>query len=350
MTWITLLIVAIPLAAAANALLLASALAYRSFVSRQPTGLYASGFLLAAAGAVVVITLDHSGLLGSTQIAALVEGSLTLASGPLLVMFLSRLLGLRHLGPALMAPLILFLVAAAVSPAWTLHAFAVERLVLVQMGYTAYAATRVLSVRPNGRRAEAARRVALATIAAMGLVHIGQLVRMIWPGLEAISNIVPLIGATCFIVVAAFVYSGARNLAPVTDSVPAPSPALEALAKALDDRLFRQGMLRDPAVTLAQAAEAVGVTSAEVSRAVLAIRSVTFPEYLQMLRVEEAKRLLHDPAEQRTSMEAIGLLSGFGSRSAFYAAFRNHTGLTPSAFRAREVQKVCPNASSGQDS
>jgi AraC-like DNA-binding protein len=49
-------------------------------------------------------------------------------------------------------------------------------------------------------------------------------------------------------------------------------------------------------------------------------------------------------------MEAIGLLSGFGSRSAFYAAFRSHTGLTPSAFRAREIQKACPNAPSGQDS
>jgi AraC-like DNA-binding protein len=184
----------------------------------------------------------------------------------------------------------------------------------------------------------------------MGLVHLGQLVRMAWPGLEAISNIVPLIGAACFMAVAAFVYLGARNLAPVTDSAPAPSPALEALAKALDDRLVRQGLLRDPALTIAQAAEEVGASPAEVSRAVLAIRSASFPEYLQKLRIEEAKRLLHDPGEQRTSMEAIGLLSGFGSRSAFYVAFRSHTGLTPSAFRARDVQKACPNAQSGQES
>lgn len=344
-----LLIVVVPLAAATNALLLASALAHRSFVHRQPTGLYASGFLLVAAGAVVVITLDHSGLLGGTQFAALAEGSLTLASGPLLVMFLSRLLGLRHLGPVLMTPFILFLVAALVSPAWTLDAFTVERLVLVQMGYTAYAATLALSVRPAGRRTEAARRLALAIIAAMALVHLGQLVRMTWPGLEAISNIVPLIGAACFMAVAAFVYTGARNLAPVTDPAPAPSPALEALAKALDDQLVRKCLLRDQALTLAQLAEAVGALPAEVSRAVLAMRSASFQEYLQKLRIEEAKRLLHDPVEQRTSMEAIGLLSGFGSRSAFYAAFRSHTGLTPSAFRAREVQKACPNEPSGQD-
>jgi AraC-like DNA-binding protein len=350
MTWITLLIVALPLAAAANALLLASTLAHRSLVHRQPSGLYASAFLLVAAGAVVVITLDHSGLLGGTQIAPLVEGILTLASGPLLVMFLSRLLGLRHFGPVLMTPLILFLVAALVSPAWTLDAFTVERLVLVQMGYTAYAAVLALGVRPAGRRTEAARRMALATISAMGLVHIGQLVRMAWPGLEAISNIVPLIGAACFMAAAAFVYSGARSLAPVTDPTPAPSPALEAVARALDDRLVRQGLLRDPALTLAQVAEELGASPAEISRAVLAVRGASFPEYLQRLRVEEAKRLLHEPAEQRTSMEAIGLLSGFGSRSAFYAAFRSHTGLTPSAFRGREVQKTCPNTQYGQDS
>jgi AraC-like DNA-binding protein len=344
MTWISLLIVSVPLAAAANALLLATALAHRSLVNRQPAGLYASGFLLIAAAAVMVITFDHSGLLGGQQVSALVEGTLTLASGPLLVMFTSRLLGRRHVGPVLIAPLVLFLMAALASPTWTLSAFAVERLVLVQMGYTAYAATLALNRRTEGRRPATARRVALATVAAMGLVHLAQLVRMAAPQLEAVSNIVPLIGAGCFMAMTVFIYSGARNLDTVADFGPAPSPAAKALVTALEERLVQQGLLRDPALTLKQAAEQVGASPAELSRAVLALHGSSFAEYLQRQRIEEAKRLLDDPAERRTSMDAIGLLSGFGSRSAFYAAFRSRVGLTPSGYRARGAQKSRPDA------
>nr|HRK63217.1 helix-turn-helix domain-containing protein [Terricaulis sp.] len=72
---------------------------------------------------------------------------------------------------------------------------------------------------------------------------------------------------------------------------------------------------------------------------------MTFPEYLQHARVEETKRLLRDPAETRTSVEAIGLLAGFGSRSAFYKAFGDRVGMSPAAYRAHNGVQT---AESGQ--
>ena len=50
-------------------------------------------------------------------------------------------------------------------------------------------------------------------------------------------------------------------------------------------------------------------------------------------RIAEAKRLLHDPAFNKYSVDAIGMESGFKSKSVFYDLFKSGTGLSPGAFR-----------------
>jgi transcriptional regulator GlxA family with amidase domain len=109
-----------------------------------------------------------------------------------------------------------------------------------------------------------------------------------------------------------------------------------ALAAAFDAQL-RSGLLRDAELSLPRAAAAVDAAPAALSRALLAVHGKSFAEHLQSLRIEEAKRLLDDPAEARTSMEAIGLLAGFGSRSGFYKAFSDHAGMSPAAWRTRKA-------------
>ena len=50
-------------------------------------------------------------------------------------------------------------------------------------------------------------------------------------------------------------------------------------------------------------------------------------------RVEEAKRRLADPRSHYLTIVAIAQEAGFNSKSAFYTAFRKHTGMTPSQFK-----------------
>jgi hypothetical protein len=71
MTWISLLIVSVPLAAAANAMLLATALAHRSLVHRQPAGLYAPYLDLVIAHQVATA----GGVSNSAQQKRALEGS-----------------------------------------------------------------------------------------------------------------------------------------------------------------------------------------------------------------------------------------------------------------------------------
>ncbi|MEZ6030674.1 MAG: helix-turn-helix domain-containing protein [Hyphomonadaceae bacterium] len=347
MTWALLLAVVLPLASSANALVLAGALAQRSAVLKQSTGFYGAALLAVGAMAMIVITLDHSGLLSNAAASALIEGSLTLASGPLLVLFVRRMLGLQGASVILFAPLALFLALGAIAPGLTLDHFKAERLVLVQMGYTLGAAVIVVRSRPSGRRAKDARRIAIAVVCALGAIHLAQLVRMAWPQADVLRNIVPLSAALCFTIGAALIYSGARTLDVVVEGRPVRTPKMDELADAFD-ALLDSGGLRDPGLTAAGAAVDLGVATARLGEALEATRGMNLTAYLQRRRVEEAQRLMADPAEARTSMEAIGLLAGFGSRSAFYAAFREQVGMTPAAWRTNKAGKPCPDSDSGQ--
>lgn len=59
----------------------------------------------------------------------------------------------------------------------------------------------------------------------------------------------------------------------------------------------------------------------------------SFFDFVNGYRVEEVKRKLHDPAFDNFTLLAIGLESGFNSKAAFNAAFRKHTGTTPSQYK-----------------
>jgi AraC-like DNA-binding protein len=61
--------------------------------------------------------------------------------------------------------------------------------------------------------------------------------------------------------------------------------------------------------------------------------------FITRLRLSHAKAILVHPEETRTSIEAVALMSGFKSRSAFYNAFKKDTGQTPASFR------TCPSPS-----
>ncbi|MEL6674498.1 MAG: AraC family transcriptional regulator [Bacteroidota bacterium] len=57
-----------------------------------------------------------------------------------------------------------------------------------------------------------------------------------------------------------------------------------------------------------------------------------FNGYINQFRIRAAQTRLLDPAFQHLSIEGIGQSVGFKSKSAFYAAFKKESGLTPRAY------------------
>lgn len=61
---------------------------------------------------------------------------------------------------------------------------------------------------------------------------------------------------------------------------------------------------------------------------------VTFRSYLLRARVERAKSLL---ADEQLPITEVAFMSGFNDLARFDKVFKRHTGLTPSAYRARQL-------------
>lgn len=325
---------ALILAATLNAAILAGVLAVRSWPGRAWGGLLAAAFLAIGALAFTLILAEHSGWIARSPGLYLTEGALTLAAGPVLLLFICTMLGRGVPSWALAVP------ALAYAASWLVWRgpnglnFEAERLSLIQMGFGVAALVIVARYRPPGQRMWRIWRLTAIVTAAQLIIHAAQLVRLVFPGWTEVTNIVPATGAGLLIILSVLVFlTGSLGpLQHLTEEPAAPAPEAETLLARLD-ALLGEGGLADAGLTLQGASDGIGAESRALSAALAALRQQSFPEYLQAQRVEAAKRLLADPAEARTSMEAIGLLSGFGSRSAFYKAFRDHTGLSPAAWR-----------------
>ena len=123
----------------------------------------------------------------------------------------------------------------------------------------------------------------------------------------------------------------APDRSPAAD---APDDALAAHADALAAHVRAEKPYLDPDLTLASLAAQLGITDKTLS-AVLNATAGGYADYVNRLRVDEAQRRLHDPDHAHLSVLAVGLDAGFASKSTFNRVFKERTGQTPSAYRAR---------------
>ena len=80
-------------------------------------------------------------------------------------------------------------------------------------------------------------------------------------------------------------------------------------------------------------AEQLNISANYLSRLINALSKSNFSELINRYRVEEAKRALAHPDFSSYTVEGVGYEAGFKSKSAFYSAFKKHTGSTPIEFR-----------------
>jgi AraC-like DNA-binding protein len=100
----------------------------------------------------------------------------------------------------------------------------------------------------------------------------------------------------------------------------------------------RLGLCRDPDVSLASVAKALGTNTAYLSRALNEGLGVSFSKFVNQRRVDAVKRRLEDLADDRDLM-TIALEAGFNSKASFNRVFAELAGQTPSAYRRACRQK-----------
>jgi AraC-like DNA-binding protein len=134
---------------------------------------------------------------------------------------------------------------------------------------------------------------------------------------------------------------------PMRAPAAAPPPARDwqATALAWREQIRREGWWRQPGLTLAEVAQRLGTNDSYVSRAFNVGLGQNFNGAINALRVEAVQqRLLGDGTEDLLSM---ALDCGFAAKASFNRVFREHTGMSPSAWRAAQITKSAQNPASG---
>ena len=89
----------------------------------------------------------------------------------------------------------------------------------------------------------------------------------------------------------------------------------------------------DRTLTLEKMARKLSIPPLHLSQLINERLNQNFTNFENSYRVDEAKRRLSDPRNDRFTIVAIAEASGFNSKSTFNAAFKKNTNLTPSEFK-----------------
>lgn len=111
------------------------------------------------------------------------------------------------------------------------------------------------------------------------------------------------------------------------------------------ERIRAEGWWRDPRLTLAAVARRLATNESYVSRAFNDGLARNFNAVVNGLRVEAVQARL--AADDGADLLTMALDAGFASKASFNRAFRDHSGMSPSAWRASQIPARVPNPASG---
>ncbi|MBL8202874.1 MAG: helix-turn-helix transcriptional regulator [Blastocatellia bacterium] len=183
-------------------------------------------------------------------------------------------------------------------------------------------------------------RVLVSTVA---VVFCGGLLRLLLRDRNLETNLIVPLGSSIMVYVVAWMgLTKPEALAGSPISQPqsrkyerstlTPERAEEALQK-LRHIMTHEKPYTDGELTLPKLAEQIALSPQHLSQLLNERCGQSFSDFVNAYRIAEARRLLTAPAKKHYSILAIAEEVGFNSKSTFNAAFRKHTGTTPSDFR-----------------
>lgn len=95
-------------------------------------------------------------------------------------------------------------------------------------------------------------------------------------------------------------------------------------------------------VSMLEIAIILKISPQQISQVINEKTNLNFNDYVNTFRIEEAKSMLMSNTFSKLTIDAIAQKSGFRSKSAFYGAFKKHTGNTPKDFIVACTDKILP--------
>ena len=107
----------------------------------------------------------------------------------------------------------------------------------------------------------------------------------------------------------------------------------QELMNALLDLFEQKKPYLDSQLKISDVAELLNTTTRNITNALKGYKASKFSEFVNIFRVDEAKRLMENPQYANMTIEAIARDAGFGTKQSFYNTFETITGVKPSHYR-----------------
>lgn len=101
----------------------------------------------------------------------------------------------------------------------------------------------------------------------------------------------------------------------------------------LDRLVIDEKYYQTPNLTIKNLSKKLDINSKFLSQVINEVHHQNFCDYINTLRIDEAKSLLKDKVQDKKTILEICYQVGFNSKSTFNEVFKKQTGLTPTAFR-----------------
>ncbi|MFN7115733.1 MAG: helix-turn-helix domain-containing protein [Saprospiraceae bacterium] len=124
--------------------------------------------------------------------------------------------------------------------------------------------------------------------------------------------------------------------------------AAQQLQERLTELMEREKYYQDSELRLEKLADLLGTTRHHLSQVINDRLGQSFFDYINTLRIEEAKRLLATTTKTQMNVIEIAYQVGFNNKVSFNATFKKLTNLTPSQYRNLHIKASLPDHSNGQ--
>jgi len=99
--------------------------------------------------------------------------------------------------------------------------------------------------------------------------------------------------------------------------------------------IVKNKLYLDPLLSMETITSELGLSKSHFSKLINTYSDFNFSDFINSLRVEQAKKFLSKNEFSAYTIVAIGLECGFNSKSTFYSAFKKFTSETPTSFRSQ---------------
>jgi AraC-like DNA-binding protein len=113
--------------------------------------------------------------------------------------------------------------------------------------------------------------------------------------------------------------------------------ASEEMAKKIGELMQKERLYRANDLSLDKLADRLGYLKHHVSQVINERFGMNFFEYINHLRIEEAKELLRTTDAKTMNVIQVAYTVGFNNKVTFNTAFKRHTGQTPTAYRNADI-------------